>query len=311
MNAQPGVNRRSFLKTASVASAGIFAGESMWAGTAASAAGSSESASKPFRKAVKYGMIQLDASMVEKFKLLKELGFDGVEMNSPNNFDTAEVLKARDESGLPIHGVVHSTHWKKPFSSDDPKVRSEAVEDLKTALRDSKAYGGTTVLVVPAVVNKETCYGDAYKRSQEEIRKALPVADETGIKIAFENVWNNFLLSPLEAARYVDQFESPMVGWYFDVGNIIRYGWPEHWVRILGKRIFKLDIKEYSRKKADQEGVWKGFKVELLEGDCDWPAVIKALRDIGYTGWGTAEIPGGGRERLAEIAARMDRIFTS
>ena len=137
------------------------------------------------------------------------------------------------------------------------------------------------------------------------------MAQETGIKIAFENVWNNFLLSPLEAARYVDEFESPLVGWYFDVGNIVRYGWPEHWVHILGKRILKLDIKEYSRKKSDQEGLGKGFGVELLEGDCDWPAVIKSLREIGYTGWGTAEIPGGDRERLKEIASRMDRIFAS
>jgi hexulose-6-phosphate isomerase len=124
-------------------------------------------------------------------------------------------------------------------------------------------------------------------------------------------VWNNFLLSPIEFARYIDEFESPWVGAYFDVGNIVRYGWPEHWIRTLGKRILKLDIKEFSRAKADDEGTRKGFKVELLEGDCDWPAVMAALREIGYEGWGSAEVPGGGPDRLREISQRMDRIFAS
>lgn len=314
MSTQNGLSRRSFLKAASLTgAASVIAGASDRASSAetAGAAQTASGTAKQFRKAVKYGMVAGDASMLDKFKLLKDLGFDGVEMDSPNKYDAKEVIKARDESGLPIHGVVHSTHWKLPFSHQDPKIRAQAVEDLKTALRDTKTYGGTTVLVVPAVVSKDAGYDHCYERSQEEIRKALPVAQETGIKIAFENVWNNFLLSPLEAARYIDEFESPLVGWYFDVGNIVRYGWPEHWVRILGKRILKLDIKEYSRKKSDQEGLWKGFGVELLEGDCDWPAVMKSLREIGYSGWGTAEIPGGDRDRLKEIASRMDRIFAS
>jgi hexulose-6-phosphate isomerase len=137
----------------------------------------------------------------------------------------------------------------------------------------------------------------------------VPAAQETGVAICFENVWNNFLLSPLEAARFVDAFKSPMVRWYFDVGNIVRAGWPQHWIQTLGKRIFKLDIKEYSREKRDKEGMGKGFQVELGEGDCDWPEVMQALRDIHYTGWGSAEVPGGDRERLKDIAQRMDKIF--
>lgn len=181
---------------------------------------------------------------------------------------------------------------------------------MKQALRDCKLYGGTTVLLVPAVVNDKTSYEDAYKRSQEEIRKILPVAEETGVKIAIENVWNNFLLSPLEAARYIDEFESDMIGWYFDVGNIVRYGWPEQWIRILGKRIIKVDVKEYSRKLANDNGVWEGFKAELLEGDCNWPEVMKALYEVGYAGWGSAEIPGGDRKRLAQIAELMDKIYS-
>jgi hexulose-6-phosphate isomerase len=137
----------------------------------------------------------------------------------------------------------------------------------------------------------------------------LPLAGELGIRIAFENVWNSFLLSPLEAARYVDELDSPLVGWYFDVGNVVNYGWPEQWVRILNKRIFKLDIKEFSRAKRDSEGLWKGFGVKLLEGDCDWPAVMAALDEIGYRGWATAEVAGGDEPRLRDIADRMDRIF--
>jgi hexulose-6-phosphate isomerase len=313
MNARTELNRRGFLQSAAVVSAGVLAGaeNAARAAEAASAGAVAENSGKRFRKAVGYGMVQGDMPMVEKFKLLKELGFDGVEMGSPNTFDAKEVSRARDESGLSIHGVVDSKHWKYPFSSPDATVRARTVEYLKTAIRDAKAYGCSTVLVVPAVVDKQISYTDAYKRSQEEISKTLPLAQETGIKIAIENVWNDFLLGPFEAARYVDEFESPMVGWYFDVGNVIRYGWPEQWIRILGKRILKVHVKEFSKKRMCQPGMGKGFKVELLEGDNDWPAVMKALREVGYADWYTAEIPGGDRDRLKEIATRMDRIFAS
>ncbi|MFW5726810.1 MAG: sugar phosphate isomerase/epimerase family protein, partial [bacterium] len=164
-------------------------------------------------------------------------------------------------------------------------------------------------LLVPGVVNAQTSYQDAYRRSQEEIKRVLPVAEETNVMIAFENVWNNFLLSPLEAARYVDDFRSDKVGWYFDVGNVVRYGWPEHWIQTLGDRIVKLDVKEYSRAKQQNEGIWKGFDVELMDGDCNWPEVNKALEKIGYEGWASAEVKGGGRQRLADISKKMDAIF--
>jgi hexulose-6-phosphate isomerase len=258
---------------------------------------------------VKYGMVSGSASLVEKFKMLKEIGFEGIDMDRPANHD--DVRRAIDESGLVVHGVVDYVHWNKSLSDPNPAVRAEGVEGLKTALRDCKVYGGTTVLLVPAVVKKDVSYADAYTRSQAEIKKCLPLAEELGLKILFENVWNNFLLSPLEYARYIDEFESPLVGAYFDVGNIIRYGWPEHWIRILSQRIGKLDIKEYSRKLADEQGTRKGFSAEIGDGEdgCDWPAVMAALKDIGYTGWATAEVRGGDRERLAEISERMDRIF--
>ena len=261
------------------------------------------------KKSLKFGMIKEDLSILEKFKLVKELGFDGVELNSPNDLDKEEIIDARDQTGLVIPGVVNSVHWKSPLSDPDPAVRAKCVESMKTAFKDCKAYGGTTVLLVPAMVKKGINYADAYKRSQEEIRKLLPIAEETGIKIAIENVWNNFLLSPMEAARYIDEFENPMIGWYFDVGNVVRYAWPEHWIRILNKRIIKIDIKEYSRKKQTEEGIWEGFKVKLGDGDCDWAAVNKALKEVEYQGWGSAEVAGGDRQRLKEISERMDLIY--
>lgn len=268
-------------------------------------------AGKPLKKAVKFGMVQGNASILEKFQLLKELGYDGVELDSPAKIDRAEVVKARDQTGLTVHGVVDSVHWRDTLSHPDAAVRARGVAGLRTALEDSKFYGGTTALLVPAVVNKEVSYDAAYERSQAEIRKVLPQAEELGITIALENVWNQFLLSPLETARYIDEFKSPAIGAYFDVGNVVNYGWPEQWVRILNKRIVKLDIKEFSRKERDSRGTWHGFEVEIGDGDCDWPAVMQALTEIGYRGWATAEVGGGDRQRLADIAQRMDQAFAS
>jgi hexulose-6-phosphate isomerase len=305
MSFNPG--RRSFFGH-SVAAAAAAMTAANWSSSALAAE------PKRLKKAVKKSMVQFKAAngeplpLVEQFKILKEIGYDGIDMDQPA--DHAEVLRARDESGLTVHGVVDYVHWAKPLSHPDPKVRSEGVEGLKTALRDCKIYGGTTVLLVVGIVNKEISYADAYQRSQDEIRKCIPLARELGLKIAFENVWNMMLLSPLEFARYIDEFESDLIGAYFDVGNIVNYGWPEHWIRTLGKRIMKLDIKEYSRGIRDQKGPGAGFGVELGEGDCDWPAVMKALDEIGYTdGWATAEVRGGDRDRLTEVYQRMDRIL--
>lgn len=262
------------------------------------------------KKSLKFGMIKEDLSVLEKFKLVKSLGFDGVELDSPNDLNEKEILEARDKTGLKIPGVVNSVHWRKPMSDPDPAVRAECTQSMIHALEKCKLYGGTTVLLVPGVVNEHVRYDEAWERSTAEIKKLLPVAERTGVKIAIENVWNNFLISPMEAAQYIDQFDSDMIGWYFDVGNIVRYGWPDQWVYILGKRILKVDIKEYSRTKQKEEGIWEGFKVKLGEGDSDWAKVNKALKEVGYSGWGSAEVSGGDRERLKEISERMDEVYS-
>lgn len=261
------------------------------------------------KKSLMWGMIKEDLSVMDKFKLLKDLGYDGVELDSPDKLDMKEVLAARDKTGLLIPGTVNSMHWKLPLSDPDPKKREECVKSIEKALWDTKEYGGSTVLVVPGVVNATVSYTEAYERSQAEIRKLLPIAEKTGVKIAVENVWNQFLLSPIEAARYVDDFKHPMVGWYFDVGNVLRYSWPSSWIEALNKRILKLHLKEFSLKKQNDLGLWKGFDVEFFDGDNNWPEVNKALQKVGYSGWASAEVAGGDRKRLLTVREKMDEIF--
>ncbi|VAX42753.1 hypothetical protein MNBD_PLANCTO02-2159 [hydrothermal vent metagenome] len=303
------IERRDFLKKSTVAVASTVVAASLTNNSIA--AEKKESAKLPqLKKAVKISMVKGKLSVLEKFQLLKEIGYDGVEINGPTKFDDKEVLAARDKTGLPIHGVVGGAHWRFTLSDPNPKVREKGLNIFMEGMKKAKIYGATSALLVPAVVKKNVSYADAYKRSQAEIKKALPLAEKLGIQILIENVWNNFLLSPLEEVRYIDEFKSEMVGAYFDVGNVIRFGWATHWIETLGHRIKKLDIKEYSRKKQKNEGIYKGFRVKLGEGDCDWPDVMTALVEIGYNGWGTAEVPGGDKKRLTEIYNNMNKIFS-
>lgn len=296
------MQRRTFIKNSAIAATATAMGIPGFTNAAPVA--------KPkIKKSLKIEMVEGDMPLLDKFKMLKELGYDGVELSSPHKYDNKEVLAARDKTGLEIPGVVNSEHWKSPLSHADPKVREKCFNTVITSMEDCKLYGGTTVLLVAGVVNEQISYADAYKRTQAEIKKLIPHAERTGIKIAIENVWNNFLISPMEAARYVDEINHPMVGWYFDIGNILRYGWPEQWIETLDKRIMKLDVKEYSRKKQNDEGLWKGFDVELMDGDNNWPVIMKSLEKIGYNGWASAEVKGGDRERLKVIIDRMNKIF--
>ena len=300
------LNRREFISTGSGALAALALAPARLAAANSPAA----PVKRRIKKAIMYATIGLKGSVHEKFKALKEAGFEGVEPMSHMNQD--EVVKALEANGLKAASVCCNTHWNKPVSDPNPAVREEGLNGLKQALRDARRYGASSVLFVAAVVNKDVSYADAYKRSQAEIRKALPLAEELGVKIAIENVWNHFLLSPLEAARYVDEFNSPWVGWHFDVGNVITFGWPEQWIRTLGKRIQKLHIKEFSREKANKEGLGKGFDVRFLKGDNNWPEVMKALDEIGYDGWGIAEQSGAdSAEGLKKLSEEMDRIFAS
>lgn len=266
--------------------------------------------SRSLKKGIMWGSNGVGKTIDEKFRSAKAAGFDGIEPMS--HLDRNEVLKAKSATGLPVPSVCGAMHWKYLLSDPDPAVRESGVEALKLSLEDAKAYGADTVLLVPGRVTDTVGYDECWKRSTEEIRKAIPLAEKLNVKIAIENVWNNFLLSPMEAANYVDQFNTPIVGFYFDCGNILAYGWPEQWIKILGKRIAKVHIKEYSRKIADTQGKGAGFKVKLREGDVNWHEVMKALDEIGYTGWTTIEQPGGDTpEGLKDLCDRLKLIIES
>lgn len=296
-----GINRRCFLAGSAATLAAV--------GTPAWAAPSEKK--HPYKKSLKIGMVKTGGSLSDKFKLLKRLDYDGVELNSPNDLKLDDVKRAKDESGLLVPGVVDSAHWRQRLSDPDPAVRAAGVEALKTAIRDAKTYGGTSVLLVPGKVDDAATYAQCWERSQQEIKKVLPLAEDEGIHILIENVWNDFLTDPAETAKYVDALDSKMAGAYFDVGNAVYFAPPAKWIRTLSKRVVKLDIKDYSLELA-KENPRQGFGVKLTEGDANWPELIKALREIGYTsGWGSAEVPGGDEERLREISERMDRCFTS
>lgn len=300
------IDRRGFIKSSAL----LLAATAAPLGGGLSALAQDAPKKRALKKAVHLGMIGGSAKTVmDKFKLAKDLGFEGLEVNGPNDPQKAEIINASEATGVAIADVMNSVHWKDTLSDADPAVRARGLEGLKGCLQDAKDFHCETVLLVPAVVNKSVSYADAYTRSVAEIRKAVPLAEKLGVKIDIENVWNQFLLSPLEAARYVDEFKSPAVAWHFDVGNIVNYGFPEQWIRTLGKRIGNVHFKEYSRKRRDNEGLWKGFEVELMEGDCDWPAVMKAFDEVGYKGWVISEIGGGGETRLKQIAELMDKII--
>lgn len=263
------------------------------------------------KKSLKIGMANVGDTLLEKFQILKDLGFDGIELDSPSNLDWREVLRAKAETGLEIPGVVCSTHWGKPLSAADEATRRAGIEGVETALRDCRLFGGTTVLLVPGTcANGAATYEEAWQRSTEAIKELIPLAAELKVRIAFENVWNEFITDADEAVKYVDQFESPWVGWYFDTGNIVRYGSPPEWVRKLGSRTIKLDIKDYSRALMEKDGPWAGFKCKIgdPESSVEWAETMKALDEVGYRGWGSAEVSGGGKERLAEISRRMDEV---
>lgn len=262
------------------------------------------------KKSIGFGMIKEELSVTDKFKLAKDLGFDGLELNSPIDLNIAEILEAKAKSGIELPSVVNKDHWKMPLSDPSPEVRKQIIQSVAQSLQDTKDLGGDTVLVVPGVVNEKVSYEQAYNTSLNTVRELIPYAEKTGIQIALENVWNNFLISPVEAKRFVDEINHPLIGWYFDIGNVLRYGWPEQWIKTLNSRIMKLHIKEYSRELMNTKGLWEGFNVNLLEGDNNWPVVMKAVSEINYKGgWLTAEVSGGDRTRLKDVSERMDKII--
>lgn len=304
MNHSADLSRRQFLRQASLVTAGALLPATQRAFAAPDVP---DAMAGRIFKTLKIGMIKVNGSLTDKYKAAKAAGFKGVEMNAPG-MDVAETKQAIADSGLPVDGTVCGSHWKIRHTSPDAATRAQALEDLKTALRDTRAVGGSSVLLVVGK-GEDGPENEIWSRSIENISKALPVAAEEGVQIVIENVWNQFLYNhdgghdqtADKFVKYVDGFNSPWVGMHFDIGNHWKYGSMGDWIRQLGKRIFKLDVKGFSR--AD------GKFTPIGEGDIDYADVRKALREINYYGWLAAEVAGGDLDYLKGVSAQMDTAF--
>ena len=256
-----------------------------------------------------HSTIGVKGSVLEKYRVMKEAGFEGVEPMGGMNHD--EVLAAFKETGLKAASVCCHTHWAKPLSAPDEATRKIGFDGLVQSLQDAKAYGASSVLLVPGVARDGVTYQQCFERSIVEIKKAIPVARDAGVKIAIENVGNNFIMSPEQAIEYLDAINSEWVGWHFDIGNAGRVGPAEKWINLLGKRIVKIHVKDFSAKPA-APGARSGARPKLLDGDTNWPAVMNALDRAGYSGWAISEQPSdqaSNVETARDLAQRMDKIF--
>jgi L-ribulose-5-phosphate 3-epimerase len=300
-------DRRSFLKSVAALGASgavLPRATDAWQGQATAAP---KPATPGIKKSTLISMLPRDLSYEARFALAREAGFEAIEMRTmTRDEEAAEIREASRKTGLRIHSVMNVEHWEAPLSSADPEVVRRSVRGMETSLRNAALWGADAVLLVPAVVDAATPYREAYTRSQRVIREQLlPKAAEHKVIIAVEEVWNKFLLSPLEFARYVDEFDSPWLKAYFDVGNVVIYAFPQDWIRTLGSRIVKLHLKDFAFDRRNGTFAWKG----LGDGDIDWIEVRKALDEIGYAGYATTELSGGDAAYLRDVSARVDRFL--
>lgn len=295
----PAMKRRAFLK--------ISAGAAVAAALLPPAFAAPKRA---LRKAIMYSTIGVKGTVLEKFRAMKAAGFDGVEPMGAMNRD--EVVAALQETGLQAASVCDHIHWVKPLSAPDEATRKLGFDGLVHSLHDAHAYGATSVLLVPGVARNGVTYQQCFERSIVEIKKAIPVARDLGVKIAIENVGNDFIQTPEQAVDYLDAIGSEWVAWHFDIGNVGRRGpAAEQWIPLLGKRINRIHIKDYSAAPPDAAGK-VAARPKLLDGDTNWPAVMAALDKVGYAGWAISEQPGNQAadvETARDLAQRMDRIF--
>ena len=289
------VGRREVLKYA----AAVAAGTGLVASTGRSQSGAG--AGRPL-KALQAGMLPKNLLDDQKLALAKKCGFEGIELGEPiQDLKIAKEMGAQaKQAGVPIHSIVNGG-WNAPLSDPKPEVTAKGIAGMETSLRCAKACGADVVLLVPGIVTETVGYAEAWDRSQKNIRKLLPLAKELQVTIAVENVWNKFLLSPVEFAKYVDQFDDPWLKAYVDVGNMILFGFAQDWVRTVGKRIVRIHLKDFKR---------EGYKwTNLLDGDVNWPQVRAALAEIGFTSYMTPELGGGDEAYLTDLAQRIDRII--
>ena len=262
---------------------------------------------------VKLGMIAKKAngktlSLTERLQMAGEAGLDGVDFDEAGAHTEEAARKAVDESGVFVHNAINHAHWGKRLTSPNEADRDTSRKNIEHCIRLSHAAGGNGVLIVvggggdgPAEVIEERC--------RNEIKKIIPLAASLGQPILFENVWNQMFYDhskpPEQSAerhvKFIDSFKSVWVGQYYDIGNHWKYGQPGEWIREFGHRCVKLDVKGFSRE--------NNKFTEIGEGDLPWDEVRKGLSDIGFTGWATAEVGGGGLERLKKVREQMQRAF--
>ncbi len=295
-------DRRKFLQTSLTCAAGAALLPTLGQTVLAAKPSTSDPAKERFFTAVKWGMIEHPGTVVEKFQLCKDIGYSGMELISPlDGFSVDEVNAARQSTGMPVHGLVDMKHWDIRLSSPDDATREQGVKYLRQAIEDSHAMGGFTVLLVPGKVDgDQETHDDVWKRSIVGIHQVLDTASRLGVQVLIENVWNGFCETPEKYRDYIDEIDSPWVSAYFDIGNVRKFGKSEDWIRALGKRIVKLDVKDWSAK--------DGF-CKIGDGDVNWPQVRQALEEIQFSGWCTAEVQGGGADELRDIHKRMTAVL--
>lgn len=262
--------------------------------------------SLPLLTAVKWSMVRLPegADTDALFAVAKAAGFDGISLTAPGVYDAEEVKRARDRHELPVHNINVAEHWNVRLSDPDPAVREASLRNTRAAMEFAREVGASTVLqVVGKVTDPENeNAGQVGERSAEQLRKALPLAARLGIRIACENVGNDFAYTIAEWKAYLESFHSPWIGAFFDIGNFDRFdGGAAAWIRALGPLLFKLDVKDHDHA--------AGKNCDLFQGNVDWPAVRAAITEIGYTGWATAEVRGGDTAALAQVDRDMRKAL--
>ncbi len=291
-----GTTRRDFVRASAAA----------WlSGFAAGPLATFRPTSKPtIKKGLVFDMVPSNLNHADRFKLVRDAGFEVVQaLTEPDERKAEEMKEAADAANIRIDSVMNVDHWRYPLSASDPTVVEKSLSGMRTSLENAKLWGADAVLLVPAVVNPQTSYRDAWTRSQTQVRKLIPLAEELKVVIAIEEVWNKFLLSPLEMAQYIGEFHSPWIRAWFDVGNVVLYGYPQDWIRTLGKAIVKVHLKDFKRTETGY--AW----VNLGDGDVDWPAVRQAFADIGYAGSVIAELEQGDEKYLRDVSRRIDRLL--
>jgi hexulose-6-phosphate isomerase len=311
----PSLNRRHFLTAGSLAAVSAALSPAATAQTATASRPVSPPEGKRILLSCKLGMIarkvdDKELTIVQRLKMAADAGFDGVDFDEAGSFTVEQARAAAQESGVICHNAINHEHWGVRLTDPNPETRAKARANMDHCLRVAHAVGGSGILIVVGQASDGPTE-EIEERCRQEIKKSIPLAASLGQPILFENVWNKMMYEhdqpPEQTAerfiKFVDSFNSPWVGMYYDIGNHWKYGQPGDWLRAFGRRAVKLDVKGFSRKKNEFT------EITGPDDDLPWAEVRKALGDIGFTGWATAEVGGGDVKRLTVVREQMQKAF--